>query len=101
MAEEKKKILLRKGRGNGRSRAMVVREPDFLGKWEYAPAPESTSHLTIRPSYDLFVGGKWVSPRSKKSFSTINPATEEQLAMVAEAGEADVDAAVRAASRAY
>ena len=101
MAEEKKekKDLLRKG--NGRSRALATVEPDFLGKWEYAPAPESTSHLTIAPRYDLFVGGKWVSPRSKKFFPTINPATEETLSSVAEAGAADVDAAVRAADRAY
>jgi len=100
MAGEKEN-LLRKARGNGRSRALTMPEPDFLGKWEYAPAPESTSHLTIRPSYDLFIGGRWVAAKSRRRFESVNPATEEELASVAEAGEADVDAAVRAASRAY
>ena len=101
MAEEKKRDLLRRGRGKTPSRALARVEPDFLGKWEYAPAPESTSHLTIRPSYDLFVGGKWVPAKSRKRFPTINPATEETLASVAEAGASDVDAAVRSAERAY
>src|SRR5438874_6365048 len=41
------------------------------------------------------------SDLSRKYFATINPATEEKLADVAEAGAADVDAAVRAAEDAY
>ncbi|HQR46207.1 MAG TPA: aldehyde dehydrogenase family protein [Thermoanaerobaculia bacterium] len=75
--------------------------PDFDGAWDYAPAPESTSHVTIAPRYDLFVGGRFVPPKSRRRFDTINPATEAKLAEVAEAGAADVDAAVRAAERAY
>ncbi len=76
-------------------------EPDFEGGWEYAPAPESTSHVTIETRYGLFIGGRFVPPKSGAWFDTINPATEGKLAEVAEAGEADVDAAVRAAERAY
>ena len=98
MSRQKSIVPLRR---NGRSRASAVPEPDLLSKWEYAPAPESTSHLTIRPSHDLFIGGKWVPAKSGRRFDTINPATEQKLAEVAEAGEADVDAAVRAAERAY
>ena len=98
MSRQKSIVPLRR---NGRSRAPAVPEPDFLGQWEYAPAPESTSHLTIRPSYDLFIGGRWVPAKSGRRFDTINPATEQKLAEVAEAGEADVDAAVRSAERAY
>lgn len=68
--------------------------------FEYAPAPESRSIVDIKPSYGLFVDGEFVDGNGT-SFKTINPATEETLAEVAEADEADVDAAVRAARRAF
>ncbi len=84
-----------------RLRSRPSPELDFSGVWEYAPAPESTAHLKIDPRYGLFIGGRFVAPRSGAWFETINPATEEKLSDVAEAGEADVDAAVRAAERAY
>jgi aldehyde dehydrogenase (NAD+) len=67
----------------------------------YAPAPEATDHVKIRQHYGLLIGGKWVEPRSERQFKTVNPATEEVLAEVAEAGEEDVDLAVRAARAAY
>ncbi len=69
-------------------------------KFEYAPAPESRSIVDIKPSYGLFVGGEFVDGHGK-AFKTISPATEEVLSEVAEADEADVDAAVKAARRAY
>ncbi|HLF60681.1 MAG TPA: aldehyde dehydrogenase family protein [Acidimicrobiia bacterium] len=70
-------------------------------KWEYAGSRESADLVTIEGRYGLFIDGKFVSPKSKRYFPTINPATEEPLAEVAEAGEADVDDAVAAARRAY
>ena len=72
-------------------------------KLDYAPAPESRSIVDIKPSYGLFVGGEFVDGHGSESgaFKTINPATEEVLAEVADANEADVDAAVKAARRAY
>jgi aldehyde dehydrogenase (NAD+) len=73
------------------------RRINFGDLWEYAPAPESTDHITIQKRYELFIGGKFVAPRSGKYFETVNPATEEVLAEVADADAADVDAAVRAA----
>ncbi len=73
----------------------------FDTKWDLAPAPESTSHVHIKDNYDLFIGGKWIKPDSKKYFDSINPATEEVLCKVAEANEKDVDKAVRAARKAY
>ncbi len=48
----------------------------------------------------MFVDGAFVDGAGK-AFKTINPATEEVLAEVAEASEADVDKAVKAARRAY
>lgn len=73
----------------------------FDTSWSYAPAPESKSAATIKPQYDLFINGEWQKPLSKKYFATINPATEEKLSEVADANEADVDKAVKAARKAY
>jgi aldehyde dehydrogenase (NAD+) len=69
--------------------------------FEYAPAPESRSIVDIRSSYGLFVNGEFIDPKSGESRKTVNPATEEVLTEVAEAGTEDVDAAVAAARRAY
>jgi aldehyde dehydrogenase (NAD+) len=69
--------------------------------FEYAPAPEATDHVRIAETYDLFIGGRFVPAHSGKRFATINPATEETLAAVAEADEVDVDRAVSAASDAF
>lgn len=69
--------------------------------FEYAPAPESRAVVDIASSYGLFIDGTFVEPEGGKTFKTVNPATEEVLADVAEAGEPDVDRAVAAARRAY
>lgn len=73
----------------------------FNTSWEYAPAPESTDHIRLKDKYDLFIDGKFVKPEKGKYFPTINPANEQQLALVAEADAADVDKAVKAARKAY
>jgi aldehyde dehydrogenase (NAD+) len=65
--------------------------------WEYAPAPESTDVVRLDESYGLFINGEFVEPKSGKRFETINPATEEPLALIAEAGPEDVALAVDAA----
>ena len=49
----------------------------------------------------LLIGGQWVAAASGKTFETIDPATENVLAHIAEADRADVDAAVAAARRAF
>ncbi|MFI5833819.1 aldehyde dehydrogenase family protein [Micromonospora sp. NPDC051300] len=69
--------------------------------FEYAPAPESRSVVDIKPSYGLFVDGTFVDPSDGGSFKSVNPASEEVLAEIAEAGREDVDRAVRAARKAY
>jgi aldehyde dehydrogenase (NAD+) len=109
----KRKIASRK---NG-SRTVVVREPapidyrvalspnqrrlSFGDRWAYAPAPEAHSHIKIKPRYDLFINGRFVRPTSGKYFETINPATEEKLAEIADANARDVDLAVKSARRAF
>ena len=76
--------------------------------WALPPSPDrvrSTDHVRIdlqtRKQYELFINGKWQKPKSGKYFDTINPANEQKLARIAEANEADVDAAVKAARKAY
>src|SRR6266567_680283 len=69
--------------------------------WEYAAAPESTDHIQIRREYGLFIDNEFKPSRPRKTFTVINPATEEPLARVAHASKADVDRAVRAARHAY
>lgn len=53
-------------------------------------------------SYDrLFIGGEWVAPSSSSVIEVISPTTEEVVARVPEALEADVDKAVAAAREAF
>src|SRR5215468_9006907 len=74
---------------------------NFGTDWTYAPAPESASHVKLKDRYDLFIDGKWVAPQKGKYFDTINPSNEKKLGEVASATGEDVDAAVKAARRAY
>jgi aldehyde dehydrogenase (NAD+) len=80
------------------SKAQPVPPP---ADWAYAAAPESTDIVRLDDRYGLFIAGEFVEPKSGKYFPTINPATEEQLAEIAEAGADDVDVAVDAARDAY
>ncbi|MFI7705109.1 aldehyde dehydrogenase [Nonomuraea sp. NPDC049480] len=52
--------------------------------------------------YDtFFIGGAWVSPATDGVLAPINASTEERLGQVPEGAEADIDAAVAAARRAF
>ncbi|NRG46719.1 aldehyde dehydrogenase family protein [Bacillus sp. CRN 9] len=55
----------------------------------------------MQKRYKLFIDGKWVDALSGKTFESINPATGEVNAVVAEAGFDDVDLAVKAARKAF
>ena len=67
----------------------------------YSPAPESRAIVNIASSYGLFIGGEFVEPDDGEMFKTVNPASEEVLAEVADAGSRDIDRAVAAARKAY
>jgi aldehyde dehydrogenase (NAD+) len=69
--------------------------------WEYARSVESTDIVNIDDKQGLFIGGEFKRPKSGKYFPSVNPATEEQLSTVAEAGKADVADAVSAARTAF
>jgi aldehyde dehydrogenase (NAD+) len=81
---------------NGRAQPELI----FGDLWEYDPAPE-TADPKLKPRYDLFINGEFVAPKSGKYFDSINPANEQKLAKIALAGATDVDAAYKAARRAY
>ncbi len=49
----------------------------------------------------MLIGGKWVNAASGKTFATLDPATGEELARVAEGNKEDIDRAVRAARAAF
>src|SRR3954471_26516 len=69
--------------------------------WEYATAPESRDIVKLEERYGLFVGGEFVEPRSGEHYTTLDPATEEPLAEIPQAGPEDVGLAVQAAREAF
>ncbi len=55
----------------------------------------------LRDTYGLFINGEFVPASDGGTFDTINPATGERIATCAEATKEDVDAAVKAAWKAF
>ena len=68
--------------------------------WEYAPAPEARDIVALKERYGLFIGGRDVASSDGKTFTSIDPSTEQPLAEIARATPADIDKAVRTARRA-
>src|SRR6478672_4768327 len=68
--------------------------------WEYAPAPEARDIVRLKERYGLFIGGREVPASDGRTFTSVDPATEQPLAEVARATPLDIDKAVRAARRA-
>ena len=50
---------------------------------------------------NFYIDGKWVAPQSKKEIKVINPATEENCAVISLGDKEDVDYAVSSAKKAY
>lgn len=78
---------------------------EIYNTMEYGPAPESNKESIAfleahKRQFSLYINGKWTKPTSDTYFDTINPATGEHLAKIAEAGEIDVDNAVKSAKKA-
>lgn len=63
--------------------------------------PEAVRDFITPSSKKMLIGGKWVDAASGKTFSTVNPATAETLAMVAEGDAEDINRAVEAARKAF
>ncbi|ESZ13561.1 aldehyde dehydrogenase family protein [Mesorhizobium sp. L48C026A00] len=72
---------------------------------DYGPAPEARNEadawLAARDfSKALFIGGDWKAAGGGKTFDTSDPSSGKLLAKVSDAGAADIDAAVSAATKA-
>jgi acyl-CoA reductase-like NAD-dependent aldehyde dehydrogenase len=50
---------------------------------------------------NMFIGGKWVTAESGKTFAVLNPSTKEVLGHAPLGGAADIDKAVKAANQAF
>ena len=50
---------------------------------------------------DFYIDGAWTAPAATRDFTVINPSTEEPAAVISLGGQADTDAAVTAANRAF
>jgi aldehyde dehydrogenase (NAD+) len=77
--------------------------PEIFETMSYGPAPESDGPAlkwldSHGRKFKLFINGEWKAAAG--SFETVNPANGKPLARVAQAGAADIDAAVRAAKKA-
>jgi len=69
---------------------------------EYGPAPEDPKDALLwldghKRRFGHFINGEWRQPVEGACFDTINPATGEKIAEVAQGSATDIDAAVQAA----
>ena len=83
-----------------------MRVSEIFQTMSYGPAPEATNAAAAwikdhGGKFGLFINGAWAEPKDKKYLDSTNPATGDKLAQVADAGKADVDAAVSAARAAF
>ena len=67
----------------------------------YDFTPETAAGEFLRKPHQLLIDGHRVPSSSGRTFKSLNPATEEVIATIAEGNEADVDRAVAAARRAF
>lgn len=78
----------------------------ILKSMDYGPAPETRDQADEwiaghGKAFKLFIDGKWRAAKSGATFDSINPADGRKLAKIAQAGKADINAAVRAARKAH
>ena len=73
---------------DSQSQVGPVGEPPTRRYWVVTEKIPSKTQYDI----DLFINGKWVAPKKKKYFSTINPSNEKKIAEIAYADKVlDVD----------
>ena len=58
-------------------------------------------NIQLKERYNLYIDGRWIPASDGSYFTSKNPATGEALAQCAEATKEDVDAAVKAAWKAF
>lgn len=78
----------------------------IFASMDYGPAPEAATLAQAwiaqyGPNMPIYIGGKWSAPTGGVYFPSVNPATAQPLAQIAQSGAADVEAAVAAARAAF
>ena len=73
---------------------------------EYGPAPESKEQVETwikshGKYFKQYIDGKWQAPKSGKYLVSKNPCTQKKLASIPHSGPDDVNAAVKAAQKAF
>ncbi len=84
----------------------MPRVKEILDTMDYGPSPEANSHVTDwlkthAEGFGHFINGSFVNPKATKRFDVSNPANGQKLASVAQGSAADIDAAVKAARKAF
>jgi aldehyde dehydrogenase (NAD+) len=87
---------------DARKRRKMATVAEIFETMEYGPAPESTAPAyewiaRHEATFGLFIDGTWRNSAAGETFETSDPATGKSLAVVAQAGAQDVNAAVEAA----
>lgn len=78
---------------------------EIFDSMSYGDAPESRD-IALKwisdhnKKFDLFIGGKWIKPKSASWLESSNPADGSKLARIGAANAKDVDLAVKAARKA-
>lgn len=65
------------------------------------PPPPTLPEVRLAHPASLFIGGRWVAPKAAGTLSVVSAHSEREIARVAAASEADMDAAVAAARAAF
>ncbi len=84
---------------------MPMSVTEIFHTMDWGPAPESPSPAVDwleehGPKFGIFVGGNWIHPEDGRTFASHNPANGKEIAQVAQAGKAEIDLAVAAATNA-
>jgi aldehyde dehydrogenase (NAD+) len=79
---------------------------EILDTLSYGLAPEAAKPAqewldAHKSRFGLFINNEWREPATKEWFDSINPATAQKIADIAQAGDSDVEDAVKAARKAY
>jgi len=79
---------------------------ELFKSMDYGPAPESPAAVQAwlaehKQSFGLFINNEWITPKGAETYPSYNPATGEKLADTIQAGQKEVDDAVKAAREAF
>src|SRR5262245_8817981 len=85
---------------------MASQVAEIFETMEYGPAPESAAPANAwldahDRRFGMFIDGAWTEPGEDRLFDSVNPANGKPIARVTQATQADVEAAVAAARRAF